>query len=229
MAECSKLILLIEDDSQTRRILKSCLVNHGWQVAESADGATGLADVDRLHPDLVILDLGLPDMDGVSLIKRLRPTIDIPILVLSARIQEQQKVEALNAGADDYLTKPFGVSELKARLQALLRRMNEIRQTRRTLRLGNLFVDLTLRRVVKDGQEIHLTPIEYRLFELLLKNAGAVLTHRQILHEVWGPEHVDDLHYLRIYMGQLRHKLESDPTRPKHLITDVGIGYRWID
>lgn len=227
--EHNSLILLIEDDLQTRRFLKTSLGMRGWKSIEAENGRSGLTMVKNENPDVVILDLGLPDISGITVVKRLRQLSEIPILILSARSQEQDKIEALEAGADDYLTKPFSTGELNARLQALLRR------TIRTLAVNDIFVtgELTvnpaLRKVLIAGNEVRLTPIEYRLLSILIRHAGLVLTHNYLLKEVWGAEHIHDNHYLRIYMGQLRHKLEADPARPRYLMTEVGIGYRLVE
>lgn len=222
----NQLILIIEDDPQTRRFLKVGLGGRGWGIHEAETGAQGLAAVKAEPPDLAIVDLGLPDMDGVSLVRSLRLVSDLPILILSARSQERDKIEALDAGADDYLTKPFSTGELDARLRALLRRAAKAAAKEEVFVLGPLKIDLLRRKVFKADAEVGLTPIEYRLLALLVRQAGLVVTHRQMLKEVWGPEHVHDSHYLRIYMGQLRHKLEADPARPRYLVTEVGVGYR---
>ncbi|MEY2700758.1 MAG: hypothetical protein RIQ52_1513 [Pseudomonadota bacterium] len=231
MGEGDTRILLVEDDWQTRRILKRCLAGCGWNVMEATSGAEGWARIGDWQPDLIILDLGLPDMDGISIIMQLRAFSHTPVLVLSARAEEKDKVIALNAGADDYLSKPFGMGELEARIHALLRRASRqsVNMKRNMVQLDHLMIDLARRRVVKDGCDVHLTPIEFRLLALLLDHAGGVLTHRHILHAIWGPEHIDDLHYLRIYMRHLRHKIESDPARPRYLRTEVGVGYRWVE
>lgn len=229
MDEVKPLILVIEDDPQTRRLLKTNLCNRGWRVIEAENGKDGLALVKSDSPDLVILDLGLPDMDGISLTKRLRQLSDLPVLVLSARSQEQNKIMALDAGADDYLTKPFSTGELHARLQALLRRVFRATTSMETFQTGELTVDLARRKVFIAGNEVHITPIEYRLLSILVRHAGLVVTHRQLLKEVWGGEHIHDQHYLRVYMGQLRHKLEINPARPRYLRTEVGVGYRLAD
>ena len=226
MIEPSSSVLIIEDDPQTRRFLKASLGGRGWIIQEAETGAQGLAKTKAEPPDLAIVDLGLPDMDGVSLVRSLRLISDMPMLILSARSQERDKIEALDAGADDYLTKPFSTGELDARLRALLRRTLKVAAKREVFVLGSLKIDLLRRKVFKADAEVSLTPIEYRLLALLVRQAGLVVTHRQILKEVWGPEHVHDSHYLRIYMGQLRHKLEDDPARPQYLLTEVGVGYR---
>lgn len=219
-------ILIIEDDLQTRRFLKSNLAHHGWNVSESETGKMGLTLLRNETPDLLILDLGLPDMDGISVIKRLRQFSDLPVLVLSARSLEQSKIEALDAGADDYLTKPFGIGELNSRLQALLRRISKTAQ-HDFFETGDLKIDLGKRKVFVSEQEITLTPIQYRILSILVQNAGLVVTHRQLLKEIWGVEHLEDNHYLRIYMRQLRHKIETNPARPRYLLTETGIGYRF--
>jgi two-component system KDP operon response regulator KdpE len=227
--EIKPLILVIEDDPQTRRLLKTNLCNRGWRVIEAENGKSGLLLVKSDSPDLVILDLGLPDIDGISLTKRLRQLSDLPILILSARSQEQNKIMALDAGADDYLTKPFSTGELHARLQALLRRVMRTMNNMEIFQTGELTVELARRRVFVAGNEVHITPIEYRLLSILVRHAGLVVTHRQLLKEVWGGEHIHDQHYLRVYMGQLRHKLEINPARPRYLRTEVGVGYRLVD
>jgi len=219
------IILIIEDDLQTRRFLKTTLDNRGWRILEAENGKKGLIIVKDYQPDLVILDLGLPDMDGVSVTKSLRQISDLPVLVLSARSQEQNKIMALDAGADDYMTKPFGSGELQARLQALLRRVTR-RVSNEIFVTGQLKVDLVKRKVYNAGNEVHVTPIEYRLLTTMIRHAGLVVTHRQLLSEVWGAEHINDPHYLRIYMRQLRHKLEVNPARPRYILTEVGVGYR---
>jgi two-component system KDP operon response regulator KdpE len=218
-------ILLIEDDLQTRRFLKSNLHHRGWTVTETDSGKTGLTLLKNDTPDLLILDLGLPDMDGITIIKRLRQFSDLPVLVLSARSLEQSKIMALDAGADDYLTKPFGIGELNSRLQALLRRITKT-APQELFETGELKIDLGKRKVFVAEQEIKISPIEYRLLSILVKNAGLVVTQRQLLKEIWGAEHLEDNHYLRIYMRQLRHKLETNPARPRYLLTETGIGYR---
>jgi len=222
----SHLILLIEDDIQTRRFLKSSLNHRGWRTVEADCGKTGLAMLNSEKPDLVILDLGLPDMDGIAVTRRLRQLSDLPILILSARSQEQNKIMALDAGADDYLTKPFGSGELHARLQALMRRISRGIVNQEIFETGPLRVDLTRRKVFVGENEVRITPIEFRLLAILIRHAGLVVTHRQLLQEVWGAEHIHDQHYLRIYLGQLRHKLEINPARPKYLLTEMGVGYR---
>jgi two-component system KDP operon response regulator KdpE len=227
--EIKPLILVIEDDPQTRRLLKTNLCNRGWRVIEAENGKSGLLLVKSDSPDLVILDLGLPDIDGISLTKRLRQLSDLPILILSARSQEQNKIMALDAGADDYLTKPFSTGELHARLQALLRRVMRTMNNMEIFQTGELTVELARRKVFVAGNEVHITPIEYRLLSILVRHAGLVVTHRQLLKEVWGGEHIHDQHYLRVYMGQLRHKLEINPARPRYLRTEVGVGYRLVD
>ncbi len=226
MTVTDSLILLIEDDVQTRRFLKTSLSHRGWNTVEADCGKTGLALMASVNPDLVILDLGLPDMDGISITRRLRQLSDLPILILSARSQEHNKILALDAGADDYLTKPFGSGELHARLQALMRRVARSRSHQAVFETGSLRVDLSTRKVYVSNHEVHITPIEYRLLSILVRHAGLVVTHRQLLQEVWGAEHIHDQHYLRIYMGQLRHKLEANPARPRYLLTEVGVGYR---
>ncbi len=229
MSEIKPLILIIEDDPQTRRLLKTNLCNRGWRVIEAENGKLGLSLVKSDSPDLVILDLGLPDIDGLTVTKRLRQLSDLPVLVLSARSQEQNKIMALDAGADDYLTKPFSIGEMHARLQALLRRVIRTASSMEIFQTGELKVELTRRKVFIADNEVHITPIEYRLLLILIRHAGLVVTHRELLKEVWGVEHINDQHYLRIYMGQLRHKLETNPARPRYLLTEVGVGYRLVD
>lgn len=223
-------VLIVEDDTQIRHFISTALQSEGMDVHEASTGSQGLTDAGRLKPDLLILDLGLPDMDGVDVVKRLREKNPVPIIVLSARSLETSKIATLDAGADDYLTKPFSVGELLARVRAAVRRAHgRTGAERLEFTLGELKVDLEKRRVSNAGKEVHLTPIEYRLLEALVRNAGKVMTHQQLLREVWGPQHAEDNHYIRIYMAQLRHKLEQDPARPRFLLTETGVGYRLAD
>lgn len=222
------VILVVEDEKQIRRFVRSALEAEGCQVAEAESMAQGLIEAGTRKPDLVILDLGLPDGDGHDFVVDLRNWSSQPVLILSARSTEDEKIRVLDAGADDYLTKPFGVGELLARVRALLRRGRLGAEAEGpVLRFGEVEVDLSRRRVIRAGQEVRLTPIEYRLLALLLANPGKVMTHRHLLREVWGPSFVDSAHYLRVYLGHLRQKLEADPAQPRHLLTEVGVGYRF--
>ena len=222
------LLLLIEDDPQFQLLLSTTLENQHYSVLATTTGREGLYAVKHKHPKLLILDLGLPDMDGQALIKELRKTSALPIIVLSARNQEHDITQALDNGADDYLTKPFSNAELLSRIKALLRRTGNAANNGNpdVFQSGELRIELTRRRVFMGSKEIHLTPIEFQLISLLVQNAGFVVTHRQLLEKVWGVSYVEHNHYLRIYMGQLRHKLEPDPARPRYLLTEAGVGYR---
>ena len=225
MSEPRATVLVVEDEPEIRRFLRLALDAEGWRVVESPNGRRGTIDAGTQKPDLAIVDLGLPDFDGIEVIRRIREWSPMPILVLSARAQERAKIEALDAGADDYITKPFGIGELLARVRVALRHaarspVGEI------LVLAEARIDLKRRQATRQGKEVHLTPIEFRLLACLAKHLGMVVTHRQLLAEVWGPTHVEHTHYLRIYMKQLREKLEADPMRPRHLLTETGVGYR---
>jgi two-component system, OmpR family, KDP operon response regulator KdpE len=228
MTEARCTILVIEDEPEIRRFLRSSLGADGYKVVESATARRGSIDAATHKPDLAIVDLGLPDFDGIDVIRRIREWSPMPILVLSARVQERAKIDALDAGADDYVTKPFGVGELLARVRAALRHAVRIGSGGNLLRLGDAAVDLEARQATRAGKEIHLTPIEFRIIACLAQHLGMVVTHRQLLSEVWGPTHVTDTHYLRIYMKQLRDKLEIDPVRPRHFVTETGVGYRLL-
>lgn len=221
-------ILIVEDEPEIRRFLRSSLGAEGYKVVESATGRRGTIDASTHKPDLVIIDLGLPDIDGVEVIRQIRQWSAMPVLVLSARVREHAKIEALDAGADDYITKPFGVGELLARVRVALRHAVRPASGLGTLTLEEATVDLEARKALRSGCEVHLTPIEFRLITHLAKHLGMVVTQKQLLTEVWGPTHAQDTHYLRIYMKQLRDKLERDPVRPKHFITETGVGYRLV-
>ena len=221
-------ILVVEDEPDIRRFLRSSLGAEGYRVVESPNGRRGTLDAGMHKPDLAIVDLGLPDFDGVEVIRRIREWSPMPIVVLSARIQERSKVEALDAGADDYVTKPFGVGELLARVRVALRHGSRAANGSDALQLGDATIHFQKRTATRGGAEIHLTPIEFRLLACLAKHLGMVVTHRQLLTEVWGPTHAADTHYLRVYMKQLREKLEADPVQPRHLLTETGVGYRLV-
>jgi two-component system, OmpR family, KDP operon response regulator KdpE len=221
-------ILVVEDEPEIRQFLRSSLHAEGYRVVESPNGRRGEIDAGMHKPDLAIVDLGLPDFDGLEVIKHIRSWSPMPIIVLSARIQERQKINALDSGADDYITKPFGIGELLARVRVALRNSVRVDTGETILSLGSAAVNLEKRTAVRDGQEVHLTAIEFRLLASLAKHLGMVVTHKQLLQEVWGPTHVDDTHYLRVYMKQLRDKLEPDPVRPKYLLTETGVGYRLV-
>jgi two-component system, OmpR family, KDP operon response regulator KdpE len=217
--------LVIDDEIQIRRLLKINLENAGYRVYEAATGAAGLAEAAQRRPDVVVLDLGLPDMDGVSVLKRLREWSNVPVVILSVRDREDEKIAALDNGADDYLTKPFGPGELLARLRVAQRHAQPPIEEA-VFRNERLEVDLTSRTVKVDGKQIKLTATEYALLQLFVRHAGKVLTHRQILKEVWGPNYVEQTHYLRVYMTHLREKLEKNPSTPELLVTESGVGYR---
>ncbi len=220
-------VLVIEDEQPIRHFLRTALTNHGYRFTEAATARDGLGQATAKLPDLIILDLGLPDRDGQDVIRELRAWTTVPILVLSARGQESDKVLALDSGADDYLTKPFGVGELLARLRVLMRHAAIAGdKDQAVFATGDLKVDLSKRQVFVGDAEVHLTPIEYKLLTTLVKYAGKVVTHGQLLKEVWGPGYAEESQYLRVYMTQLRHKLEADPARPRYLTTEIGVGYR---
>lgn len=226
--EQKPLVLVVDDEPQMRRFVRLALSSRGYRIIEAATGNEGLRQATAYTPDVVLLDLGLPDMDGIEIVKLLREWSAMPIIVISARGQEDAKVAALDAGADDYLTKPFGASELTARIRVALRHAALMRDTTTTtVKIGNdITVDLTKRVVTRRGEEVHLTTMEYKLLVALLKHAGMVMTHRHLLEQVWGPGHAEQVQYLRVYMTQLRHKLEVDPAQPKHLLTELRVGYR---
>jgi two-component system KDP operon response regulator KdpE len=226
MTDARPQVLLVEDEPQMRRFLRVALEGSGYRYLEAATGGEGLALAIQHRPDAILLDLGLPDMDGLDLMTRLREWSRIPVIVISARGQEADKVGALDVGADDYLTKPFGTGELMARIRAALRHADPGAVEDPLFTLGRWRVDLARRQVLVAGQEIHLTPLEYRLFTTLIRHAGQVVTHRQLLKEVWGGVAGAQPLYLRVYMAQLRHKLEEDPSRPRYLRTEPGVGYR---
>ena len=226
MSEAAASILIVEDEKQIRRFVRTALEAQGHKVFEAQTAREGLVEAGTRKPDLVVLDLGLPDLDGVEFIRDLRTWSAMPVIVLSARTNETEKIAALDAGADDYLTKPFGVGELLARVRVALRRGATGSEDDPVIAFGGVRVDLAKRSVTRAGAPVHLTVIEYRLLSVLARGAGKVITHRQLLREVWGPSHVEHSHYLRIYMGQLRHKLEDDPARPRYLLTETGVGYR---
>jgi two-component system, OmpR family, KDP operon response regulator KdpE len=221
-------LLLIEDEPEIRSFLRSSLGSEGYRVLEAQSGARGALDARSHKPDLAIVDLGLPDLDGVEVIREIRSWSRMPILVLSARAHERSKIEALDAGADDYVTKPFGIGELFARVRVALRHAMGVRAGS-PLRLGNVVVDIEQRAARRGDTPIRLTPIEFRLLACLARHLGMVATHRELLTQVWGPTHATDTHYLRIYMKQLRDKLEEDPVRPRHFLTEPGIGYRLVE
>jgi len=223
-------VVLIEDEPQIRRFLRAALTGHGYRLFEAGSGEDGLIEAATRQPDLVILDLGLPDLDGLGVLARLREWTSVPVIVLSARGQERDKIAALDGGADDYVSKPFSVGELLARMRAALRRRDQLGEgaAATTFVVGDLSVDLARRHVLVGDKEIHLTPIEYKLLTTLIRHAGKVLTHRQLLKEVWGPAHTEDSQNLRFYVAQLRRKLEAIPARPRYLLTEPGVGYRLI-
>jgi two-component system KDP operon response regulator KdpE len=223
------MVLLVEDEAQIRRFVRSALEGDGCRVAEADTMRQGLIEAGTRKPDLVILDLGLPDGDGVQFVEGLRAWSAIPVIILSARSTEHDKIEVLDASADDYLTKPFSVGELLARVRALLRRQARAAEGESpVLRFGAVEVDLSRRVVLRNGAPVRLTPIEYRLLAMLLASSGKVLTHRNLLREVWGPAFVESNHYLRIYVSRLRQKLENDPAQPRHFLTETGVGYRFV-
>jgi two-component system KDP operon response regulator KdpE len=221
-------ILLVEDEPDIRRFLRASLAAEGYKPIESATGRRGSIDATTHKPDLAIVDLGLPDCDGVEVIRSIRAWSAMPIIVLSAHSQEETKIHALDCGADDYVTKPFGIGELLARVRVALRHAARGASTDPLLRLADGEIDLAARRVSRNGAAIHLTPIEFRLVVRLARNLGMVVTHRQLLTDVWGPTHAEHTHYLRIYMKQLRDKLEREPLRPQHFLTETGVGYRLV-
>jgi two-component system, OmpR family, KDP operon response regulator KdpE len=222
------LVLVVEDEPQVMRFLRATLPAHGYRMLEAASGAQALVEAQTRQPDLVLLDLGLPDLDGLEVTRRMREWSAVPIVVISARGQERDKVQALDAGADDYLTKPFGTDELLARMRVALRHASRVAGGggETVFETGDLRVDLAARLVYRRGAEVRLTRTEFRLLAALVQHAGKVLTHRQLLREVWGPGATNETHYLRVYMAQLRQKLEDDPARPRHLLTETGVGYR---
>lgn len=233
MSQPSPIALIIEDEPGIRRFVRLALEAEGWIVSECETARQGLLDAGTRRPDLIVLDLGLPDGDGVDYLKDLRAWSGVPVIVLSARSDEADKIAALDAGADDYLTKPFNVGELMARVRVALRRSQSMASANgapptTSFRFGDVEVDMAARRVLRSGQAVHLTPIEYRLLTHLIANAGKVLSHRQLLKAVWGPSHLDDNHYLRVYMGNLRQKLEQQPAQPRHLLTETAVGYRLV-
>ncbi len=221
-------VLVVEDEKQIRRFVRTSLEAQGHKVFEAQTAREGLIEAGTRKPDLVVLDLGLPDMDGVEFLRDLRTWSAMPVIVLSARADEADKIAALDAGADDYLTKPFGVGELLARVRVALRRVATGPEGDAVVEFGDVRVDLGNRAVLRAGASVHLTALEYRLLSVLARNIGKVITHRQLLRDVWGPSHIEQSHYLRIYMAQLRHKLEADPARPRHLLTETGVGYRLV-
>lgn len=229
MSEPASTIIVIEDEPNIRRFVRMALEAEGFRVFEADSIKRGLIETATRKPDMVVLDLGLPDGNGVDFIRDLRTWSDIPVIVLSARTSEADKVEALDAGADDYLIKPFGAAELMARVRAQLRRrMQAGKEGSSIFEFGNMRADLARRTVERDGQPIHLTPIEYRLLTCLIASPDSVLTHRELLRNVWGPTHAEDSHYVRVYMGHLRKKIEDDPSQPRHILTEAGIGYRFV-
>jgi two-component system KDP operon response regulator KdpE len=223
------VVVLIEDEAQIRRFLRAALVGNGFRLFEAVTGESGVVETATRQPEIVILDLGLPDIDGLEVIRRIREWSTIPIIVLSARGQERDKIMALDAGADDYVSKPFNVGELLARMRVALRhaarRATDAGET--SFAVGDLHVDFLKRQVRVEDRPVHLTPIEYRLLTTMIKYAGRVLTHHQLLTEVWGPQQADQAHYLRVYAAQLRRKLEADPARPRYILTEPGVGYRF--
>jgi len=221
-------VVLIEDEPQIRRFLRAALGGNGYRLFEASNAQEGLAEVATRRPDLVILDLGLPDLDGLSVLGQLREWSSVPVIVLSARGQERDKIAALDGGADDYVSKPFSMGELLARMRVALRRRDQVGEgaAGSVFSVGALRVDLAGRHVQVDGKEVHLTPIEYKLLTALVRHAGKVLTHRQLLQEVWGPSRTEDSQSLRFYVAQLRRKLEAVPARPRYLLTEPGVGYR---
>jgi len=222
-------IVLIEDEAEIRRFLRVTLHAKNYRLFEATSGADGLVEVATRQPDVVIVDLGLPDMDGLDVIKKLREWSSVPVIVLSARGGERDKVAALDAGADDYIAKPFGTEELLARVRVALRHAaGGAREADAVFKVGELVVDQGRRTVVVANRPVHLTPIEYKILTVLVHHAGKVLTHRQLLREVWGPTHVEHAHYLRVYLGQLRRKIERDPAQPRYLLTEPGVGYRLV-
>jgi two-component system KDP operon response regulator KdpE len=221
-------IVLIEDESEIRRFLRTTLPSHGFRIYEATTAQEGLIEIKTRNPDIILLDLGLPDMDGTEVIRQVREWTPTPIIVLSAREQEQQKVAALDLGADDYVTKPFGINELLARMRTALRHAArpDAEEADSSFTFGKVRVELGRRQVFVGDKEVHLTQIEYKLLTTLIRHADKVVTHRQLLKEVWGPLHVEEGHYLRVYMRQLRNKLETTPANPKYLVTELGVGYR---
>jgi two-component system KDP operon response regulator KdpE len=220
-------VLVIDDELQIRRLLRVCMDSNGYRVLEAATGQEGISEAAQHRPDVIILDLGLPDMDGVTVLKRLREWSQVPVIVLSVRDREEDKIKALDNGADDYLTKPFGTGELLARLRVAMRH-GQLPSDSPIFRSGRLEVDLTARVVKVDGKEVKLTATEYALLRMFAQHAGKVLTHQQILREVWGPNYLDQTQYLRVYMAHLREKLEAEPSKPSLLLTEPGVGYRLV-
>jgi two-component system KDP operon response regulator KdpE len=227
MTSLAPVVVVIEDEPQIRRFVCAALEDEGCVVFEASSAKQGLLEAANRKPDLIVLDLGLPDLDGLQVVIQLRTWSSLPILILSARASEQDKIAALDAGADDYLTKPFGVGELQARVRALLRRRVQMSDLPTLVTIGELQVDFINRTVTKAGEPLHLTPIEFRLLCILYASAGRVITQRQLLKEVWGPGHAESNHYLRIFVGHLRRKIEIDSAQPKHILTETGVGYRF--
>ena len=226
MAETGLKILVVDDEPAIRRFLRTALGTYGYSISEAARGEEALNSVATGHPDVVLLDLGLPDMDGVEVTRRLREWTQIPIVIISVRDQENEKINALDAGADDFLTKPFGIGELMARIRVALRRAASP-EKEPIFRLGGLVIDMARRLVTVSGQPISLTPTEYDILRILAANSGKVLTHRQLAHSVWGNAEYDQAHLLRVHVGNLRGKIEADPSRPYYIITEPGVGYRF--
>ena len=227
MASPNPLVLIIEDEPHLRRFLRATLRGHDFQVVEAGSAREGLAQAAGRNPEVILLDLGLPDRDGREVTRELRQRTQAPIIVISARGQEHEKVALLDLGANDYLTKPFGVAELLARIRVALRQTLPPEAREEPIYLnGDVSIDVVRRQVFSGSELVHLTPTEYKLLLTLVRHSGRAITHRQLLHEVWGANYVEHTHYLRVYMAQLRHKLERDPTRPRVLITEPGIGYR---
>jgi two-component system KDP operon response regulator KdpE len=221
-------VLVVEDEPQMRRFLRATLEAHSYRMVGASTGQEAIAEATTSTPDVVLLDLGLPDIDGVEIVRRLREWTDVPIIIVSARDQEKEKIRALDAGADDYLTKPFGAGELLARMRVAQRHADRRKQGTADpiFKLDDLEVDLAKRLVSVGGRAVHLTPTEYKLLTILIRSGGRVVTHRQLLKEVWGVSFSEHTHYLRVFMAQLRHKLEADPARPRYLLTEPGVGYR---